>query len=129
MNTVILLGRLTRNPELRYTEKGNAVAFFGVATNRGREPGRETYFAECITFGPRAEWIVETFEKGNGIFVRGRLVTWKGKKSNRPATRVLVENVRRIEFPSAADADSEVDELLEEALEELEISGGEEVDV
>lgn len=120
MNLVVLLGRLTRDPELRYTEDGKAVTTFGVATNRGEE----MYFAECTVFGEKAEWVVDTLEKGSGIFVKGRLVTRKTEK-NKPTTRVIVENIRRIEF-TASLQDEAVDELLEEAIESTE---QEEVDV
>lgn len=118
MNVVILLGRLTRDPVLKYSERGTPVVSFGVATNRGKEEKRETYFGECVAFGPLAEWIAE-MTKGSGIFIKGRLITRKVEGKDRPTTRVIVETARRVDFPSPADA--ERDDLLEEALRETDL--------
>ena len=99
-NKVILLGNLTREPELRYTPSQTAVVDFGVATNR-RWKGAdgsdrtETCFVDCTMFGKRAEVISRYFHKGNPIFVEGRLTydSWTGQDgTKRSRLKVTVEN-------------------------------------
>lgn len=98
-NQVILMGNLTRKPELSYTPGKTAVVVFGLAVNRkwkkqdGSE-GEEVCFVECQMYGKRAEVVSEYFTKGSPIFIQGRLKfeQWEsgGKKQSR--IRVLVEN-------------------------------------
>ncbi len=77
-NKVILMGNLTRDPELRYTPSGTAVADFGLAVNRRRrgndgERRDETCFVDVTAWGRQAELINEHFHKGRAIFLEGRL--------------------------------------------------------
>ena len=99
-NKVILLGNLTRDPELRYTPSQTAVVDFGLATNRrwrGQDGSErnETCFVDCTMFGKRAEVISRYFKKGTPIFVDGRLTydTWTAQDgSKRSKLKVTVEN-------------------------------------
>ncbi|MDB4681190.1 single-stranded DNA-binding protein, partial [bacterium] len=77
-NKVILMGNLTRDPELRYTPSGMAIAAFGIATNRrwkdqdGNQKDEVTYI-DITAFGKQAEVIGQYFQKGKGIHIEGRL--------------------------------------------------------
>ena len=76
-NRVILMGNLTRDPELRYTPNGSAVASFGIAVNRrykvDNEKREETSFFDIVFFGKPAEIIAEYMKKGRPLLVEGRL--------------------------------------------------------
>ncbi|MBU6482761.1 MAG: single-stranded DNA-binding protein [Nitrospirae bacterium] len=76
-NKVILIGHLTRNPELRYTPNGTPVAFFGLAVNREwkqrDEMKEEVCFIDIVVFGKQAEHCGQYLTKGNGVTVDGRL--------------------------------------------------------
>ena len=76
-NRVVLMGNLTRDPELRYTPNGSAVASFAIAVNRrykvDNEKREETSFFDIVFFGKSAEIIAEYMKKGRPILVEGRL--------------------------------------------------------
>jgi single-strand DNA-binding protein len=87
INQVILLGNLTRDPELRYTPNGNAVIGFSIATNRqwveknSGEKKEATEFHDIVFWGKAAEIISQYVVKGSKILVQGRLQTrsWEGQ--------------------------------------------------
>jgi len=76
-NKVILLGNLTRNPELRYTPNGTPVATLGLAVSRRYKQGddlkEEVCFVDIVVFGKQAEHCGQYLSKGNGVIVDGRL--------------------------------------------------------
>jgi single-strand DNA-binding protein len=76
-NKVILMGNLTRNPELRYTPNGTPVASFGLAVSRrfkqGEDLKEEVCFVDIVVFGKQAEHCGQYLSKGNGAIVEGRL--------------------------------------------------------
>lgn len=76
-NKVILIGNLTKNPELRYTPSGTPVASFGLAVNRkfrqGEELKEEVCFVDIVVFGKTAEHCGQYLSKGSGVIVDGRL--------------------------------------------------------
>ncbi len=77
-NRVLLMGNLTRDPELRYTPSGSAVCGFGLAVNRryktsDGEQQQETCFVEVSAFARQAETISQYLNKGSPIFIEGRL--------------------------------------------------------
>lgn len=79
MNTVQILGNLTRDPEVRYTTSGKAVATFNVAasntfTSSDGETKEQTAFINCVAWGKLGE-AVGNYRKGNRLFVEGRLQT------------------------------------------------------
>lgn len=102
MNKVILTGRLTRDPELRYTANNKAVCDFTIATNRPvvRDGVRVADFINCRVWGKTAENLVKYQTKGNLIAVIGRMqvdnYTDKDGK-NRNYTYVLVEDLEYLE--------------------------------
>jgi single-strand DNA-binding protein len=86
-NQVILLGNLTRDPEMRYLPNNTPVVGFGMACNRRFKDGQgqdreEVMFIDCSAFGKQAEIINQYCRKGNLLFVEGRLrlETWEDKQ-------------------------------------------------
>ncbi len=104
-NKVVLLGNLTRDPELRYTPKGSAVARLGLAVNRSYktesgETMEEVTFIDIDAWGKQAELIAQYLRKGNPLFVEGRLKLdqWDDKNSGQKVSklRVVMENFQFI---------------------------------
>ena len=96
-NKVILVGHLTRDPELRYTPKGTAIAKLGVAVNRvwttdTGEKREEATFVDVNAFDRQAEVIGQYFKKGRPILVEGRLHlnTWEDKQTNQKRSKLEV---------------------------------------
>ena len=102
LNKVLLIGNLTRAPELRYTPSGTAVADLRMAVNRNYstqsgEKREETCFLTVVVWGKQAESCGEYLDKGSQIFVEGRLQTrdWESKDGQkRSATEVVAERVQ-----------------------------------
>ena len=101
LNKVMLMGNLTRDPELRYLPSNTAVVGFGMAINRQwrsqeGEQREETTFVDCSAFGKVAELINQYLKKGRPVYVDGRLryEQWQDKQSgaNRSKISVVVEN-------------------------------------
>ena len=100
LNHITIMGRLTRDPELRRTGTGVAVASFTVAVDRdfgGRDGGeRETDFIDCVAWRNTGEFVSKYFTKGSMIVVSGRLQIrgWTDKEGNkRRAAEVVADNV------------------------------------
>jgi single-strand DNA-binding protein len=111
-NKVILLGNLTRDPELRYTPKGMAVARLGMAVNRtyktdGGETKEEVTFIDIDAWGKQAELISQYLRKGSPLFMEGRLKLdqWDDKQSGQKVTklRVVMENFQFVGGPRSGD--------------------------
>lgn len=94
MNSVNLIGRLTRNPEIRLTQSNKSVCEFDIAVNRiGQE---QTDFITCVVWEKQAENLVKYQNKGSLIAVSGalRIDSWKNEqRENRYKTYVLANNV------------------------------------
>lgn len=101
LNKVLLIGNLTRDPELRYTPQGTAVCTFGVATNRGwvtdnGEKREETEFHRVVAWNKLAELCSQLLTKGRKVYVEGRLSTrnWTGQDGNqRTTTEIVIDNM------------------------------------
>src|ERR1700694_3636177 len=116
-NKVILLGNLTRDPEVRYTPKGTAVAELGMAVNRvytaeNGEKREEPTFVDVTLWGRTAEIAGEYLKKGRPVFIEGRLQldTWDDKQSGqkRSKLRVIGETMQLLgSRPSAGAAPAE----------------------
>ncbi|RJP48790.1 MAG: single-stranded DNA-binding protein [Anaerolineaceae bacterium] len=95
-NKVILLGNLTRDPEVRYTPNGSAVASFTLAVNRkyrqGDETKEEVSFIDCVAFGKTAEILGQYVNKGDALLVEGRLAQrrWDDKETGQKRSKVEV---------------------------------------
>jgi len=107
-NKVFLMGNLTRDPELRYTPKGQAVAKLGLAINRRYttetgEQREETTFVDIDAWGKQAEVISQYCKKGKPLFVEGRLKLdqWDDKTTGqkRSALRVVLDGFQFIGAP------------------------------
>ena len=100
LNHITIMGRLTRDPELRRTGSGIAVASFTVAVDRdfgNRDGGeRETDFIDCVAWRQTGEFVSKYFTKGSMIVVSGRLQirNWNDKEGNKRRTaEVVADNV------------------------------------
>ena len=99
LNHIVLMGRLTRDPELRHTGSGTAVASFTIAVDRDfadKQSGeKETDFIECVAWRQTGEFVSKYFTKGRMIVVSGRLQVrkWKNKEGeNRYSTEVVADS-------------------------------------
>ncbi|MED4587837.1 single-stranded DNA-binding protein [Priestia flexa] len=103
MNRVILVGRLTKDPELRYTPNGAAVATFTLAVNRAftnQQGERETDFINCVVWRRPAENVANFLKKGSLAGVDGRLQSrsYEGQDGRRVyVTEVVAESVQFLE--------------------------------
>lgn len=101
LNKVLLIGNLTRDPELRYTPTGAAVCTIGLATNRqwvteSGEKKEETEFHRVVAWNKLAELCSQLLVKGRKIYVEGRLRTnsWQGNDgATRTTTEVVIEDM------------------------------------
>lgn len=105
MNNVILMGRLTRDPELQYSNNGTAFSKFSIAVPRDFKR-EETDFINCLAFGKTAEIIAEYLSKGKRIAIVGRIQT--GSYNNKEGQRVNTFEVvaDRFEFVDSAKSDT-----------------------
>lgn len=101
LNKVMLIGNVTRDPEIKYTPKGSAVTDLGIAVNRvftpeGGEKREETTFVDVTLWGRQAEIAGEYCKKGRSIYIEGRLQldSWEDKATGqkRSKLRVVGEN-------------------------------------
>jgi single-strand DNA-binding protein len=104
-NKVILLGNLTRDPELKYTPKGTAVAKVGLAVNRkwrteSGEQKEEVTFVDVDCFGKTAENVAQYMRKGSALLIEGRLKldSWDDKQTGQKRSKlwVVAESVQFI---------------------------------
>ena len=102
LNRVMIIGNLTRDPELRYTPQGTAVCTFGLATNRswvpsdGGERQEETEYHRIVSWAKLAEICSQLLYKGRKVYVEGRLQTrkWTGQDGmERETTEVVVDSM------------------------------------
>lgn len=99
LNHLTIMGRLTRDPELRYTNAGTAVASFALAVDRdfkGQDGQKETDFIECVAWRGTGEFVSKHFFKGKMAVVDGRLQIrdWTDKQGNkRKSAEVVVSNI------------------------------------
>ena len=95
MNKVILMGRLTRDPDIRYSqgENATAVARYALAVNRSfkREGEPDADFINCVAFGRAAEFAEKYFKKGSRILISGRIQT--GSYTDRDGRKVYTTDV------------------------------------
>lgn len=119
-NKIILVGNLTRDPEVRYTPQGTSVCNFGIAVNRrykqGDEVKKETTFINVVVFGKQADTCGQYLNKGSAVLVDGRLQerrweTEEGQK--RSKYEVVAQTVRFLsKKPSVATTTAEGEEVV-----------------
>ena len=106
INKAILMGRLTRDPELRHTGSGTPVCSFTVAIDNGYGDNRSTDFINCVAWNKTAEFVEKYFTKGRMIIVVGRIQTrtWEGQDGKKNyATEVVASEVSFGESKRSAD--------------------------
>jgi len=101
INHVVLVGRLTRDAELRYANSGTAICVFSIANNYSRKQGdqwtEETNFFDCTMFGRRAEAVHQYLTKGTQVAVDGSLRFSKWEKDGQTRSKVEV-HVNEFQF-------------------------------
>ena len=112
MNSVVLIGRLTRDPEVRYTESQLAVARFSIAINR--VPGRDGQdrgadFPNIVVFGKQAENCERFLTKGRQVAIQGRIQTGSYEKDGRKVytTDVVADRVEFLEWGDRSQSSSQ----------------------
>lgn len=113
INRVYLIGRLTRDPELRYTQGGTSIANFSVANNRTytvqNERKEQVSYFNCVAWGKPGEVIAQYVKKGQRIALEGRLQqrSWQDQSGQKRNTiEVVVENFQFIDFKGKEGSDN-----------------------
>ena len=103
MNIVILMGRMTRDPELKYTTGGKAYANLTLAVQKTKD---EAEFIDCVAWEKTAENIAEYFRKGNRILIQGRLSvsSYDQNGEKRKFTRVLANTFEFIDSKNSGNS-------------------------
>jgi single-strand DNA-binding protein len=110
-NRIILIGNLTKDPELRYTPQGTPVASFRIAVNSKFKQSdgfrEETLFIDVVTFGKQAETCSQYLNKGSAILVEGRLQErkWEAEGQQKSKVEVVAQTVRFL--PRRSDAQTQ----------------------
>ena len=135
LNKVLLIGNLTRDPELRYTPSGTAVCTFGLATNRSwttdtGEKHEEPEFHRIVAWNKLAELCSQFLVKGRQIYVEGRLQTrsWTTQDNQqRSTTEIVIDNMILLDRGQGQQA-SRGDDRDEEGSEEKAMPAGRQVE-
>ncbi|WP_349673096.1 single-stranded DNA-binding protein [Lacrimispora sp.] len=108
MNRVILIGRLTKDPEVRYSDNGNTIAHFGIAVDRKfKRDGEPTAdFINIVAFKKTAEFIEKYFSKGSKIVIEGSIQT--GSYTNQEGQKIYTTDViaREVEFGESKNSNN-----------------------
>lgn len=112
LNRVFLIGNLTRDPELRYTPGGVAVASLGLAVNTtffkagASEPKTETCFVRVVVWSKQAEACNQYLKKGRPVFIEGRLIyrSWEQEGKTRSTLEVRADRVQFLGGPRRDEA-------------------------
>ncbi len=109
-NRIILIGNLTKDPELRYTPQGTPVATFRIAVNtrykQSDEQREDTLFIDIVTFGKQAETCSQYLNKGKSVLVEGRLQErrWESEGQQKSKFEVIAQTVRFLSRKGAGEA-------------------------
>ena len=128
LNKVMIIGNLTRDPDVRYTPTGSSVATFGIATNRswtpadGGEKQERVDFHNIVAWSKLADICGQLLHKGDKVYVEGRLQTrdWKAQDgSDRKSTEIVIDNMMllRSTRSGAEGAETEASDRDETATE------------
>ena len=121
MNTCIMMGRLTRDPEIRYTSDNKAVASFSLAVDRRfkRDGDPDADFFNCTAFGKTAEFVEKYLKKGTKILIEGHLQndTYEKDGQKKTVTKILIDSCEFAESKSASQGnDTPAPKTQEKAL-------------
>ena len=106
INRVFMIGRLTRDPELKYTQGGTSIASFSLANNRSytvqNEKKEQVSFFNCIAWGKLGETISKYVKKGDKIAIEGRLQqrSWEKEGQKHSTVEVVIDNVQFLGAPN-----------------------------
>ena len=97
LNHIVIMGRMTRDPELRHTNAGKSVASFTLAVDRdfkAKDGSKETDFIDCVVWGNTADFVASYFSKGRMAVVEGRLQLrdWTDKDGNKRRNAEVIAN-------------------------------------
>jgi len=112
-NKIILIGNLTKDPELRYTPQGTPVASFRLAVNyrykQADEAKQETMFIDNVVFGKQAESCSKYLNKGSSVLVEGRLQErrWESNGQQKSKFEVIAQSVRFLSKRGASAPEAE----------------------
>jgi single-strand DNA-binding protein len=122
MNHVILTGRLTKDPEIRYTDSKKAVCSFTLAVEDGRDSDgkKKAQFIPCVAWGKTAELIDQYFTKGKPLTVTGRITvrTYEKNGEKRYITEVVASG---IEFPLTVREEATTATAFEDLSEDIDL--------
>ena len=131
VNKVILIGNLTRDPEMKQTQNGQAVVTFGIATNRDwmtsdSERKKSTEFHEVVAWAKLAELCHQYLRKSKLVYLEGYLKTrsWEAEGGKRFRTEIVLQDMIMLEKRSSSDEDADFSEAPQ--AEEIPTSGLEE---
>ena len=129
MNKVIMMGRLTKDPEIRYAQSGSAVAGFSIAVDRRfkRDGEPDADFFNCSAFGKTAEFLEKYVHKGTKVVIEGRLQndSYTNKDGQKvTATKILVDSM---EFAESKQASAESQPAAPDAQGFMNVPDGEEL--
>lgn len=126
LNKVILIGNLTRDPELRYTPSGAAVCTFGIATNRqwvtDGEKKEDVEFHKIVAWNKLGELCGQLLKKGRKVYVEGRLQTrkWQGQDGNeRSSTEIVISDMLMLDSRGTGEEFSVPENIGEEIPDEF----------
>lgn len=115
LNRVTIIGRMTRDAELKYTPSGTAVCSFSLANGRsytqGSEKKDQTSYFDCVAWSKLGELIAEYCKKGAQIAVEGRLQqrTWEQDGAKRSKIEIVAENIQFLSKPKEQAAEQHTD--------------------
>lgn len=121
INNVVLVGRLTRDPELRFTSNGSAVATFNLAVNRNftnQDGEREADFVNCVIWRKPAETLANYAKKGTLIGVVGRIQTrdYENQQGQKVfVTEVVCDNFQLLEKKDSSESQSNNSSMNQES--------------
>lgn len=124
-NRIILIGNLTRDPEIRYTPSGVAVATVPIAVNsryrQGDEMREETLFIDAVVFGKQAETCTQYLNKGRMVLVEGRLRErrWEYEGQKKSKVEVIASNIRFLSRKESVES-QETEQIPPEEYTDLE---------
>lgn len=130
LNHIIVMGRITKDPEMRYTQSQTPVASFTIACDRDYQQGgseRQTDFVSCIAWRQTAEFVSKYFAKGSMAIVSGRLQIrdWNDREGNkRKSAEIVADNIYFGES-KRRDADAPTTDVSTTSFQELADDDGE----
>lgn len=119
MNIVVLSGRLTKDPDIRYTQSGKTVSSFTIANDVGYGDKKKTSFINCTAWEKTAEFVGKYFSKGSPILIQGELQTRSYDAQDGSKRYVTEVNVRNIEFMGGKAKEENHADLGTETMDEV----------